>query len=473
MKKNLLTLALFLSLLILASCALAPHAHTHAWGEWSVTREPSCSLEGEKTRRCSCGAEETDRIAKEMHERGEWVITAEPTCTTCGKRMMSCVKCGAEILSSDVEMSPHDYKLTSTTAPTCTEEGYSLYECDDCDATKTDDVIESHGHAFVDAVYNGDATGAKNGTATGYCTVCEAVVTGEIKGSAGLIRDIFGSMNVSVMGDSISTYVNVSNGAAADTTNSTIRINSLYYTGVHNEVLLGNDVGKTWWQRTINHLGATLLVNNSDSGGFILDYKENGNKPAYLRADRLHDDTGANAGTEPDMIFLYLGTNDFARYGKAGSSFGSVAEIDFSSIPDKCDESYKASSVAEAYAILLYKITVEYPDARVYCLSLIDATPWHKSGREQNIGKFNAMIAGLAEHYGASFVDIYNGTGINQSNINDYVPVNDGDDTDNMYHPNAAGFALISDVLLGVIIENTENYPTAEDFEALANSQHR
>ncbi len=474
MKKGLL-LSLFVIVMLSFTACLLPTvtAHAHEYGEWSVTKEASCSIEGERTRSCSCGEVETGRIAKEMHVRGEWVTVTEPTCTEKGEKKVSCTQCGEVIVTADVDILPHDCRPVSTTAPTCTEEGYSSYECADCDFTKTDDVIDSNGHAFVDAVYNGDATGIQNGTATGYCSVCDEVVTGEIKGSAELIRDIFSGKKVSVMGDSISTYINISNGTAADTTNSTIRKNSTYYHNVHNEVLLDNDVGKTWWQRTINHLGADLLVNNSDSGGFILDYKDNGNKPAYLRANQLHDDTGEDAGTTPDMVFLYLGTNDFARYGKNGKDFGSVSEIDFDAIPEKCGDTYKASNVAEAYAILLYKITVEYPDAKIYCLSLIDAIPWHKDGRDQKIDAFNAMIAALAEYYGASFVDIYNGTGINQENIDEYVPIYDGDEDDNMYHPNAAGFALISDVLLDLIIENTENYPTAEDFEALANNQNR
>ena len=408
-----------------------------------------------------------------MHSRGEWVITTGPSCTSVGEKKVSCTECGELIISTEAEMLPHETVLLSTTPPTCTEDGYSSYKCENCDYTKTDDIVESRGHAFVDATYNKDATAIKNGTATGYCSVCDEVVTGEIKGSAELIQSVFGGKKVSVMGDSISTYIHISNGNAADTTNSTIRNNSTYYHNVHNEVLLDNDVGKTWWQKTINYLGANLLVNNSDSGGFILDYKENGNKPAYLRADQLHDDTGEDAGTEPDMIFLYLGTNDFARYGKSNSSFGSFSEIDFDSIPEKCGSTYKASSVAEAYAILLYKISVAYPDAEVYCLSLIDAIPWHQSGRDQTIGAFNTMISELAEYYGASYVDIYNGTGINQDNIDTYVPKDDGDETDNMYHPNAAGFALISDVLLDSIIKNTDNYPSADDFEELANNQNR
>ena len=469
MKRLITLIMLLLCSAALSSCLLvAPPAseHSHEYSEWAVTKEATCSEAGEKSRSCSCGDTETARIAKEMHSRGEAEVIVSPTCTTLGKSHICCTECGFEIVATDIDFLPHDCKVVSIVSPTCDTDGYTNYECKNCDYTKQDDVTEFLGHAFVYAVYNNDATAMKNGTATGYCTVCEDVVTGQLKGSADLIRNVFAGKNVSVMGDSISTYINISNGTAKETTNSTIGNNSLYYSGVHNEVLLDNDVGKTWWMRTINHLGASLLVNNSDSGGFILDYKSNGNKPAYLRADQLHDDTGENAGTEPDMIFIYLGTNDFARYGKTNTHF-SLADVDFDALDEMCDPDYQAKTVAEAYAILLYKLTTEYENADIYCLSLIEATTWHTNGREKTIGDFHTMIAELCDYFGASFVDVYNNSGITLENLNDYVPVDDGDDTDNLYHPNAAGFALISDVLLDVIISNTENYPKFEDFMAL------
>ena len=468
--KRLLTLflLLFSSALALSACALpTTPPHTHAWGEWRVTREATCALEGEKQRVCECSEVETARIAKEMHVRDGGTITLQPTCTTEGRMVIRCTECAAEIISSPVDKLPHDYELISTTEPTCTAVGYSCYECRECGFEHEDDFVPANGHKLTGAVYNGDATGSKNGTATGFCTVCKTDgAVAEIHGSSDLIRAIFGGKKVSVMGDSISTYVNVSGGDAAKTTNSTIKSNSAYYNGVHNELLLDNDVNKTWWMRTINHLGADLLVNNSDSGGFILDFKANGNAPAYMRADQLHDDTGDDAGTEPDMIFIYLGTNDFARYGK-NAAFGDVGSVDFDSLEDMCSPDYRAKSVAEAYAILLYKLTRTYENAEIYCLDLIEATSWHTNGRDQTIDDFNAMIAALCQRFGAHFVDIYTKSGITLENLNDYVPVYDGDDTDNLYHPNAAGFELISNVLLEVIIENTEDYPTFEDFSAL------
>ncbi len=467
MKKFLFALAMLASLVLLASCFPVPPARTHTWGEWTVTREPSCALEGERTRSWSCGEVETGRIAKEMHERGEWVITTEPTCTTLGQKKVCCIKCGVDIVTTDAEIQPHDYRLISTTTPTCTEEGYSLYECEDCHTTAKDDLVDSNGHAFVDAVYHGDATAERNGTATGYCTVCEAVVTGEIKGSADLIKGLFKDKKVSVIGDSISTYVDVSNGKAASTTNSMITKNSLYYSATHNAAL-GVSLEDTWWMRTINALGAELLVNNSDSGSYIKDSKSNGNPGAYVeRAENLHDNTGNNAGTEPDIVFVYLGTNDFGKYY---NNFGDPEAIDYESLGEKTAAEYVATSVAEAYAIMLYKITTEYVGVQVYCLNVLDSTLWGK--KSAYLADFNDKIAAVAEHFGAHVVDIYNESGIkNDADFEKYIPSDDGDDTANTLHPNAAGFALISDVLLDVIIENTENYPTAEDFEELANNQ--
>lgn len=208
--------------------------------------------------------------------------------------------------------------------------------------------------------------------------------------------------------------------------------------------------------RTINALGAELLVNNSDSGSYIRDSKSNGRPGGYLeRAVNLHDNTGEDAGTEPDMVFVYLGTNDFGKYY---NSFGDTSKIDFDNLEEKCEADYYPETVAEAYAIMLYKIAREYEGVEIYCLNVLDSTLW--KSKSEYLPEFNGKIAEIAEHFGATVVDIYSESGIkNDDSFEDYIPSYDGDDTKNTLHPNAAGFELIANVVLREVAENSKYFP--------------
>lgn len=95
-----------------------------------------------------------------------------------------------------------------------------------------------------------------------------------------------------------------------------------------------------------------------------------GNGGAYIdRCVQLHDDTGENAGQQPDIIAVFLGTNDYYTYPQ---TLGSLDSICFDSL---IVESAGAVTYAqpttsmEAYAILLHKIIQAYPKAEVYCFT--------------------------------------------------------------------------------------------------------
>lgn len=396
---------------------------------------------------------------KHTHTAGEWKVTKVATCTEEGERVSECTECD-EILATAKIAASHDFEIT-TIDPTCTERGYDSYVCTRCDVTSMSNFVDATGHSCAKYdVINYDATATKDGTAYGTCDNCSEYTLMTLTGSADSIARAFYGKKVSIIGDSISTYVNVSNGTAANTTNSNISKNSLYYSKVHNEAL-NVSLDDTWWMQVINALGADLLVNNSDSGGYIRDPKSNGNPGAYLNnAVNLHDNTGDDAGTEPDIVFVYLGTNDFGKYY---NNYGDVSKIDFDNLEAKCTPDYYPTSIAEAYAILLYKITREYEGAEIYCLNILDSTLWSEAKRAY-LPQFNAMIADVAAHFNATVVDIYNESGIkNDENFEKYIPADDGDDTKNTLHPNALGFKLIADVVLKEVRENSKYFPEIYD----------
>ena len=252
---------------------------------------------------------------------------------------------------------------------------------------------------------------------------------------------------ISVIGDSISTFQDTSNGSAADTTNSTIRINRVYYPSDKVKDVTLND---TWWMQVVNDLGLRLLVNNSWSGSALLRSRS-GASPSYeKRCVQLHDDTGDNAGETPDIIAVALGTNDFDDTDTLGTADINYANL----IEDKGDGTYtyaKPATSLEAAAILLHKISVRYPDAEVYYL-----TPSHRiNGKDEYIAQFSAELKKVVEHFGAYIVDIYN-SAITVENFSTYMG-------DNNVHPNKLGMDVYTEAFKRAYVANTKdtvNYHT-------------
>lgn len=52
--------------------------HIHAFGEWQITKDATCSAQGEETRLCACGKKEIRYTALLQHFAGEWVVEKEP-----------------------------------------------------------------------------------------------------------------------------------------------------------------------------------------------------------------------------------------------------------------------------------------------------------------------------------------------------------------------------------------------------------
>lgn len=67
--------------------------HTHSFGEWMVTTEPSCTDSGIQTRECDCGQTERAEIPAAGHQWDEGKVTKEPTETSDGERTFACTVC--------------------------------------------------------------------------------------------------------------------------------------------------------------------------------------------------------------------------------------------------------------------------------------------------------------------------------------------------------------------------------------------
>ena len=304
----------------------------------------------------------------------------------------------------------HTYEST-VTAPTCTEQGYTTYTCT-CGDSYVDSYTDALGHSYQNRV----------------CTICGA----EAPALAG--------KTISILGASISTFAGTSNGAAADTTNSTIRNNVKYYP---NATVTDVTLNDTWWMQVCDDLGLRLLVNNSWSGSSLL-YERNGTVGAYVdRCVQLHDDTGDNAGEMPDIIGIQMGTNDFQYYK---DTLG-TADIDYDAlITANGDGTYTYATPVtslEAAAIVLHKISVRYPDAEVYYLNISQRV----DGTDELIRSFNADLKQVVEHFGAHIVDIY-GSAITMEAFDTYIG-------DGRVHPNCLGMDAYTEAFKRALVENT------------------
>lgn len=181
MKKHLLiVLALVFVVLSLSSCG-----HQHAWSEWTVTTEATCTADGEQTRTCECGETEKQTIPTKGHTPG-----AEATCTTA----QTCMVCNVELVEAGHKLS----------AATCTE----AQKCTVCNA----ELAAALGHNPGEWVVITSATKTENGLREQSCTVCRDILKSEIIpaiGSEGLqfAQNSDGTYSVSGIGTCTDTEI--------------------------------------------------------------------------------------------------------------------------------------------------------------------------------------------------------------------------------------------------------------------------
>ena len=187
---------------------------SHTYGSAVVTKQPTCTSEGTKTKTCTqCGATVTETIAKLSHSYtttvvaptctadgytlhkcsvcgtsykdsttratghsyGNSVVTKQPTCTSEGAAIKTCTKCNATVTET-IPKTSHKYADT-VVAPTCTTDGYTLHKCSVCGTSYKDNTTKATGHSYGNSVVTKQPTCTSEGTKTKTCTKCNATVT--------------------------------------------------------------------------------------------------------------------------------------------------------------------------------------------------------------------------------------------------------------------------------------------------------
>lgn len=155
----------------------ATQAHAHSYTA-TVTKQPTCTAEGVKTFRCSCGDSYTETIPAAGHVFGAYVYNNNATEAADGTETAACTICGAKDTRTAAGTKiahVHNYTAVVTKAATCAEEGVKTYTCS-CGSSYTE-AVPVIAHSFGEYVYNDDATTEKDGTKTATCSVCGATDT--------------------------------------------------------------------------------------------------------------------------------------------------------------------------------------------------------------------------------------------------------------------------------------------------------
>ena len=122
----------------------------HVWGEWTVTKEPTCTKYGVKKHYCTrsgCTEYEIDTVDKTEHVK-ETRNQKAATCTETGySGDIYCKNCDTVLEEGkEIAATGHTWdEGTVTKEPTETENGVKTYTCKNCDATKTEEIpMETH-----------------------------------------------------------------------------------------------------------------------------------------------------------------------------------------------------------------------------------------------------------------------------------------------------------------------------------------
>lgn len=220
----------------------------------------------------------------------------------------------------------------------------------------------------------------------------------------------------SILGDSISTFEGVS-----------VPANAVYYDQARK---LSSGVAtpqETWWGQVIAALGGELLVNNAFSGSTVC-WHPLYEHPTYGCSDERTASLGKD-GRTPDVILVYLGTNDW------GCGLRVYRDERYDPVADS------PALFFPAYQQMLEKIRGNYPNAEIWCFTFPTsrcsakpnfAFPYCYGGR--HISEYCDVVRLCAKEHGCRVIDLYHSS----------APY----DTVDGFHPTASGMKTIADAVI-------------------------
>jgi len=150
---------------------------SHAYGSWTQTKAPTCSVPGEEVHTCgTCGYSETRPVATKSHTWNGGTVVAEPTCGKEGTKTFTCTVCGTP-RNEAIPTLEHTWNDgTVSKEATCTTEGIKTFTCTVCNAAKTEPIPVIN-HTWDKGTVTKEATCEADGEKTFTCTVCTTTKT--------------------------------------------------------------------------------------------------------------------------------------------------------------------------------------------------------------------------------------------------------------------------------------------------------
>lgn len=127
--------------------------HAHNFGGWTITKQPSCTEYGSRSRYCAtCGYREDEVINPSGHNF-TWVIDSYASCTSNGTEHQRCTVCGETRNYGTVWQSAygHDWEWIHDSNASCTENGTEHRHCKRCGETDSYGTVwaYAYGHNYV------------------------------------------------------------------------------------------------------------------------------------------------------------------------------------------------------------------------------------------------------------------------------------------------------------------------------------
>lgn len=215
---------------------------------------------------------------------------------------------------------------------------------------------------------------------------------------------------ISILGDSISTFLGYIPNSYGTDTDGTLR-HAVYYPTYGSYV---SNVNQTWWHKLIyDLLDGELGVNESWSGSFVGNNKDT-DSATTTTCHAPGNDTGPNtcmAGTTrilnlgsngaPDIIYFYGGTNDIAQPGTPGETLGTFDSTqDYSTVDTTTN---KWSTFVDAYRTAIQRIQYYYPKAKLIALLPTYCNTYYIRSK---LDAWLEQIKAICDYFGVNYIDL-------------------------------------------------------------------
>lgn len=234
------------------------------------------------------------------------------------------------------------------------------------------------------------------------------------------LEDVFKDKKLSILGDSISTYEGwIPDGYAE-------------FFPMLGEV---ETVDETWWKMVMDDTGMQFCANSSSAGSTCVGDSTGIDDPKFACSNYRIDDLIGNGGVYPDIIIVYMGTNDLLTGVPLGENDGTQ------SVEEGMIETF-----SDAYTLILDKLESQYPGAQIFCCTLAQIGDWgvvHPfetfiNSQGLSSEDYSRQIEIIAENRAFNTIDLLN-CGITVKNMQKYV-------TDGV-HLNTEGMKLVRDAV--------------------------